>query len=91
MAHPLPARLKPLIALVLLLGLTALSYGVSRLHLGDLAAVVALGIAVIKASLVAVIFMEITHTASVPRVVGGATIFFIVLLCLGIAADVGYR
>jgi cytochrome c oxidase subunit 4 len=74
-----------------LLVLTAVSLGATALPLGALAPVVALAIASLKAAIVLLVFMHLTE-ASVPvRVVIGTALVFIVLLVLGLVADVTTR
>jgi cytochrome c oxidase subunit 4 len=91
MAAPVPHRLSLLGALVGLVVLTGLSWGLAHAQLGGAGTAVALGIAALKASVVALVFMEIAHASTVVRVVALVTVLFIVLLCLGVAGDTGLR
>jgi caa(3)-type oxidase subunit IV len=72
-----------------LLMLTALSFGADRLHLGSLSTSVALGVALIKASIVFVVFMHLDREPFPIRFVAGLNVAWVLLLCLGVAADVG--
>jgi cytochrome c oxidase subunit 4 len=79
------------LAWLALLVLTAASLGAAQLALGALAPAVALGIASVKAAIVLLVFMHLTE-ASVPvRVVIATALAFIVLLALGVVADVVTR
>lgn len=69
--------------------LTALSFGVDQLHLGSLSTAVALAVAVVKASVVFVIFMHLDREPFPIRFVAALNVGWVLLLCLGIAADVG--
>ena len=80
-----------LLALAALVTLTLGSWGLAHLHLGYAAVPVALGIAVIKAGIVAVIFMEVPHASRPAHIAALVTIFFIALLAAGTAADVETR
>jgi cytochrome c oxidase subunit 4 len=77
--------------LVGLLALTVTSWAISNAELGAASVAIALGIAVIKASLVVYWFMELPHAATPARVVGLVTLAFIALLCGGTVADVAFR
>ncbi|MBL0694417.1 cytochrome C oxidase subunit IV family protein [Comamonas sp. JC664] len=69
-----------------LLGLAALSFGLSRLHLGAWAVPVALGIALVKAALIAGFYMHLTERPGGPRlVVGTAGVFVVILVGLVLA------
>jgi len=80
-----------LFTLLALVGLTALSWALAHVDLGAANTAVALTIAAIKASVVALVFMEIRHASLPARTVGLVTILFILFLCLGMVADVGIR
>ena len=71
-----------------LLVLTGLSFGADRLHLGALGAGIALGVALIKASIVLVVFMHLDREPFPIRFVAALNVAWVALLCLGIAADV---
>lgn len=76
------------LAWLALLGLTALSFGVDRLHLGSLSTAIALGVALVKASIVFVVFMHLDREPFAIRFVAALNVAWVLLLCLGIAADV---
>lgn len=78
-------------ALVVLLLLTAVSWGVAHVPLGPLGPAVALGIAGGKALIVLFVFMHLLEQGFVMRLVVMVAIIFIIILCLGIVADVAYR
>jgi cytochrome c oxidase subunit IV len=78
-------------ALVALLGLTALTFGLHFVDLGVLGVAVALGIATAKVTIVALVFMELRHSTTVTRVIAVVAVAFVVLLCLGVYGDVGFR
>lgn len=77
-----------LYAWLALLALTGLSFGADRLHLGSLSTGVALGVALIKASIVLVVFMHLNREPFPIRFVAALNVAWVALLCLGIAADV---
>jgi cytochrome c oxidase subunit 4 len=79
------------VALVTLLALTGLSWWLANVDLGAFNTVVALAIAAIKASIVAFGFMELGHASTTARIIVVTTVAFIVLLCLGIVGDAGFR
>lgn len=72
-----------------LLVFTGLSFGADQLSLGSLATVVALGVALLKAGIVLVIFMHLGREPFPIRFVALLNIAWVALLCLGIAADAG--
>ncbi|EYF06923.1 cytochrome C oxidase subunit IV family protein [Chondromyces apiculatus] len=74
-----------------LVGLTALSFGLSWLHLGTVDTVIALLIAVVKSTLVVLFFMHLLEHRTVSGLVLGCTVFFIALLTSLMAADVATR
>jgi cytochrome c oxidase subunit 4 len=78
-----------MVVFVTLLALTAVSVGVSYLHLEEREAVaVALLIAAFKASLVAMFFMRlISETRVIFLVLGFTALFFLVLLVLPLLTD----
>ena len=71
-----------------LLVLTGASFGADRLHLGALSTAIALGVALIKASIVLVVFMHLGREPFPIRFVAALNVAWVLLLCLGIAADV---
>jgi cytochrome c oxidase subunit 4 len=79
------------IAWIALLVLTAVSYGAARLDLAAAGPAVALGIATIKALIVLLVFMHLVEANATVRIVIGTALAFIVLLSLGIVADVAGR
>jgi caa(3)-type oxidase subunit IV len=80
------------IALVCLLALTALTFGLHFAPLGGpLGIVVALAIAAVKVSIVGAVFMELRGSEGALRVVVGMSIGFVALLCLGIIGDIAMR
>jgi cytochrome c oxidase subunit 4 len=80
------------LALVALLVLTALTFGLHYAPLGGaLGLVVALAIAALKVGIVGMIFMELRESYAATRFVAAVGVAFVVLLCLGIAGDVGAR
>jgi caa(3)-type oxidase subunit IV len=72
-----------------LLMFTALSFGADHLRLGSAATIVALCIALIKASIVLVVFMHLGREPFPIRFVAVLNVAWVALLCLGIAADAG--
>ncbi|AKT42142.1 cytochrome C oxidase subunit IV family protein [Chondromyces crocatus] len=80
-----------LIVYVALLALTALSFGLTFLHLGTTETVLALVIALIKSTLVVLFFMHLLEQRTVSALVLGTTLFFIALLTALMAADVVTR
>ena len=79
------------VAWLALLILTAASYGATRLDLAAAGPAVALGVATIKALIVLLVFMHLVEANATVRIVIGTALVFIVLLALGIVADVGFR
>lgn len=72
-----------------LLVLTALSFGATRLHLvGPVSTAIALGVAVLKASVVLVVFMHLDREPFPVRFVAALNVGWVLLLCLGIVGDV---
>ncbi len=74
-----------------LIGLTAISFGASWLHLGTTDVVIALGIAVIKSVLVLLFFMHLIEHRGANALIIGVTVIFIALLSSLMAADVATR
>jgi cytochrome c oxidase subunit 4 len=72
-----------------LLVLTGVSFGVDRLHLGSISTSIALGVALLKASIVFIVFMHLDREPFPIRFVAALNVAWVLLLCLGIAADVG--
>lgn len=71
---------KALLVGVGLLALTTLSYALSHLHLGTWGLVVAMAIAVTKATLVAFFFMHLSERSGGPRLVIATAALFVVIL-----------
>jgi cytochrome c oxidase subunit 4 len=69
-----------------LMALTALTVGLAFVNLGQMNIVVALAVAVVKASLVVMFFMHLKYESHLTKVVLGAGVFWLVLL-LGIIMD----
>ena len=68
-----------------LLGLLAATYGISFLHLGVFNPILNLGIAVMKAALVAWFFMHIRRATPLVRLfAGGALLWLLILFVLGL-------
>ena len=76
------------VAWLALLVLTGLSYGADQLHLGSLTTAIALGVALVKASIVFIVFMHLDREPFPIRFVAGLNVAWVLMLCLGIAADV---
>ena len=77
-----------LTAWLALLVLTGLSFGADRLHLGSISTAVAIGVALLKASIVLIVFMHLDREPFPIRFVAALNMAWVLLLCLGIAADV---
>jgi cytochrome c oxidase subunit 4 len=71
-----------------LLLLTAASFGADHLALGAWATPVALAIAVLKAGVVLLVFMHLLQEPFSVRFLAGLNLLWVLLICLGIAADV---
>ena len=83
---------RPLVlTLVALLLLAGLSLVLSRFDLGSLGYVVALGIAVVKAALVAVFFMELLHEAAASHLAVAVGVTLFAMLVALLAADIVTR
>lgn len=76
------------LALVVLTGLT---YGLSHVKLGDWSLVIALAIALTKATLVALFFMHLWEERGASRLVLVVSVLFVVLLMTMTVADVATR
>lgn len=89
---PAPPSARPLVlALLALVALTAVSWGMAHVELGAAGTPVAIAIAAVKAGVVAVAFMELPRASVPARVVALVTVAFIALLCAGTVADVALR
>jgi cytochrome c oxidase subunit IV len=76
---------------IALLGFTALTYVTGSMHLGTWALPVALAIAAIKSTLVALIFMHLTESSGATRLVFATALVFVALLLFFTVADVATR
>jgi cytochrome c oxidase subunit 4 len=74
-----------------LIALTGLTTTVAFFDLGLLNPIVALSIAVFKATLVALFFMDLKHGSRLTRVIAGASIFWLGILLLLILSDYSTR
>jgi len=74
-----------------LLGLTALTIGVAFLPLGPWHGPVSLGIAAVKALLIAVIFMHLRSGTATTRLTAVAGLFWLAILLAGTLDDVVTR
>lgn len=78
-------------ALIALLCLTGLSLGLHFAELGAAGPAAALAIAAIKVCIVAIVFMELRESMAATRTLAIVAAAFVVLLCLGLYGDVGFR
>ncbi len=76
--HGAPVRYFAVFGALLLLTLT--TYGAARVHLGEWHVATALGIAVVKAALVALIFMHLMHSTKLTWLVVASGLFTLILL-----------
>lgn len=85
--------MRPLVlALVALALLTITSYALAQVfHLGAAGTPVALAIAVVKASIVAIVFMELRRASTTVHLVVFVVFTFIALLSAGTVADLAFR
>jgi caa(3)-type oxidase subunit IV len=82
---------KYVVALVVLLILTALTFALHYVPLGAAGPVIALTIAGTKVVVVGLIFMELRESMVATRLVAVVTVVFVALLCFGILGDVAFR
>jgi cytochrome c oxidase subunit 4 len=87
MNRRLPERTFYILVTVALLLLLTLTAWLSTLHLGPWSLPVALTIAVIKATLVILFFMEVRVSGQIVRVMVGASLVWLMLLLSGTTAD----
>ncbi|KAB2889270.1 MAG: hypothetical protein F9K40_19920 [Kofleriaceae bacterium] len=80
-----------ILAIIGLLVLTGASFLLAQLLSGTAGTALALAIAAAKASIVALIFMELRDAPVPMRVTALVTVSFILLLCAGTVADVALR
>ncbi len=78
-------------AWIALVGLTALSFTLSRFELGGAGPALALAIAAGKAAVVALVFMHLLEARAANQIVAVTAVVFVALVCLGMAADVALR
>jgi caa(3)-type oxidase subunit IV len=78
-------------ALIALVALTALSFGLHFAGLGNIGMVAALVIAGVKVTIVGLIFMELRDSLPATRMLACVGLAFVALLCLGIVGDVAFR
>lgn len=78
-------------ALVALVVLTLASWAAAGIDVGPAGVLIALGIAAIKATIVAFAFMEIRDAGTPALVIAGVVVAFVVLLAAGTVADVELR
>jgi len=76
---------------VALLGLTVATYSLSRLQLGTWSMVIAMAIAVVKASLVALFFMQLWEHGGSYRLAVATALLWVALMIVFILADVKTR
>jgi len=74
-----------------LLALTATTYLLSRVDLGEWNLVAALAIATAKASLVVLFFMHLWDGKGMTRLVFVVSVFFVLLLIAGVVGDMATR
>ncbi len=79
------------LALVGLLALTGLTFGLHYVPLGAAGPVIALTIATAKIAIVGIVFMELRESMAATRMIALVSVAFVALLCLGIAGDVAFR
>jgi caa(3)-type oxidase subunit IV len=83
---------RPLVvALIVLVVLTATSWAIAHVELAGFGTPVAIAIAAVKASVVGVAFMELPRASLPARVIAFVTIAFIALLCAGTVTDIVLR
>lgn len=80
-----------LVVWIALLAFTALTYFTGTAHLGKWALLIALGIALIKSTLVALIFMHLKDSSGATRLVFVTSLVFLSLLLFFTVADVATR
>jgi cytochrome c oxidase subunit 4 len=88
--HVVPTKLYILVFAVLIM-LTGLTTGVAFINLGKWNTVVALAIAVCKATLVALFFMHLRWSSSLVRMVAAASLLWLAILIVLTISDVFTR
>ncbi len=89
--HETPSTSRYLIVFVLLLIFTVLTYVTAKMDLGRANLIIALAIATTKATLVVLFFMHLVDHGTACRLVFGVSTLFLVVLILGVLADVKTR
>jgi cytochrome c oxidase subunit 4 len=89
--HRAPSAIAYVLTWVALVVLATASLLASRVVTGSAGLGVSLAIAAVKAGLVAAIFMHLAHGRAVHRMAAAAAVAFLLLLVLGVIADVGTR
>ncbi len=89
--HRAPGALGYVIVWITLVVLATATLFASRAVTGGWGLVVALVVAILKASLVVAFFMHLAHGRPIYRIVFVTAMAFLVLLVLGILADIGTR
>jgi len=79
------------VALAVLLALTATSFALSRVAAGGASHWLALAIAAIKVMVVGYVFMHLREATFATRLVALVVLLFIAILCAGVVADVALR
>jgi cytochrome c oxidase subunit 4 len=88
--HP-PSMLRYVAVWIALLGLTATSYGTSRLHLGGADVFVAFAIALVKSGLVLLFFMHLVERPRTTVIAPFVGLAFVALLVSLVVVDVSTR
>jgi caa(3)-type oxidase subunit IV len=88
---PVHSAVSYVVVYVVLLILTATTYITGTMHLGKWAILIALAIATIKASLVAIIFMHLRESGAATRLVFVTSLVFVALLLILTVSDVATR
>jgi cytochrome c oxidase subunit 4 len=88
---PVHSAVSYVVVYVVLLILTATTYITGTMHLGKWAILIALAIATIKASLVAIIFMHLRESGAATRLVFVTSLVFVALLLILTVSDVAPR
>lgn len=91
MSHAQPSAVRYVVVWLALLALTALSWLLSRAHLGSTDIVVALAIATVKTLLVVLFFMHLAGERFSIVMIPCVAVFFIGLLVILTAVDVATR
>lgn len=88
MKHPEIAPVRTYVSVwIALLVLTGTTVAVSRIELGPFNLVVAMTIAVIKATLVAAVFMGLRRSSSMTKLFVGAGFFWLAILIVFVLSD----